>query len=1198
MVLAGGNELGRNANPINLLTFLALSITGCFESPFQGEGSLTGVKSTQRIVAKVESTSGKTKATFDSSLQVAQTISAASNQKLTGTSVTLEPGTLNLDVQITIEESIPLEDTNVFSELGLAESTNVGGSGQGVIIRPSVDAAATKPFTLNIPLPSSSDAALNLQDSAINYDLMVVIYKIFTAEGGLKSGLIPRSKISIINGAASFQAPNFGAFQTVILDVVVEEEIETISAEPIRNVNNVVVVDEEGVKTEEEIVEKEVIPLVTWSELSLAANPITRVLTASAVPSETVSDCKLRFKETESALIPKEVFPVDPSLATTTLPNLKEHFIYARFACFDAQERLTQTPWSGPITVPDFLESVPVLTWETPQVVFDATSRTAAVSGSVNGAVSECKLGVKESATSSSPLYEVLSAEVVGTKFIVSNEEAHSIYVRFSCLDEYGRTSESGWSQAFSIPSKVATLEVKLSAAKATVGEYVGIYVSGGLEPYQLGLSKPTAADIISSTNQADINTEFQDATFVIQTREAINPLNIAIADSSGQSYSISLEVTLATLTLSLSNSVPKTGELVGINVSGGLEPYSLTLANTTDVELLTGEQLVDVNADLANSTYVIKALLPNSNFNIKVTDTLSQSVEQDISITLTPLTISADKTDLVPNEAVGFTIAGGIPPYSYVLEDAYGYPSGYGSLDETNFQYTAPNFGITEVLVVTDQSQNTSSVSFKIYSPPSISGTPSKTRPGGQLSLTVYDGFPPLTYSADSWPTITSSNATGGSLVVNAAANATGTANVTVTDSVGRSSTATLTILQSGELDETFGSLGTKSVSVPNNTGSGNYFYDIAEDSAGHLVVGGYMDRCCISGYYDHYAVGSFTPKGDLVTSFGVNGGNSFLPAANLDNQAKTMTILPDDSIVLAGVIPAGSPEIGLIKLTPQGNLDTTAWGGATGIIREIIVATTLKINDIEHRVIDGPTTQIVTAGSKNGSWYLSAFNDADGSVDAEYAIATAITGELRDMLVLGDGSTIAVGSIGSNFGVALLDSFGILASSFNVGSPATYTTGQAEKVAVDGNGHYVVVGTDSPSGDSSWVITRLLSNGSLDTSFGGTGIVTYNPSSGKDVALAVTIFPDNSMIVGGSALEDNTTSGWAEMVKFKADGTIDTSWGNNGKYIYDPPSISRNFLFVDIMYHMDSSGVDRVFAITHAPGASSTGTVISVVP
>ncbi|RME39366.1 MAG: hypothetical protein D6794_03965 [Deltaproteobacteria bacterium] len=87
------------------------------------------------------------------------------------------------------------------------------------------------------------------------------------------------------------------------------------------------------------------------------------------------------------------------------------------------------------------------------------------------------------------------------------------------------------------------------------------------------------------------------------------------------------------------------------------------------------------------------------------------------------------------------------------------------------------------------------------------------------------------------------------------------------------------------------------------------------------------------------------------------------------------------------------------------------------------------------------------------------------------------------------------------------------------------------------------------SPQGDIV-AVTRLNTDGSLDASFGNSGIVTTDiVASIRDQANAISVQPDGKIVVAGVATEPvNPWHNHFLVIRYNADGTLDPSFGNGG--------------------------------------------------
>jgi uncharacterized delta-60 repeat protein len=150
----------------------------------------------------------------------------------------------------------------------------------------------------------------------------------------------------------------------------------------------------------------------------------------------------------------------------------------------------------------------------------------------------------------------------------------------------------------------------------------------------------------------------------------------------------------------------------------------------------------------------------------------------------------------------------------------------------------------------------------------------------------------------------------------------------------------------------------------------------------------------------------------------------------------------------------------------------------------------------------------------------------------------ASAITKERSDALPKGFGRI-------ADCGPAELDpTFG------GTGKVTTDFAGSddsAYSVTLQADGKIVAAGSSAPVSD--FAVVRYNTDGSLDTSFGGTGKVRTDVIS-YDVATSVAIQTDGKIVVAGYASGSNYDFA---LVRYHTDGSLDTSFGGMGKVTTD---------------------------------------------
>jgi uncharacterized delta-60 repeat protein len=113
------------------------------------------------------------------------------------------------------------------------------------------------------------------------------------------------------------------------------------------------------------------------------------------------------------------------------------------------------------------------------------------------------------------------------------------------------------------------------------------------------------------------------------------------------------------------------------------------------------------------------------------------------------------------------------------------------------------------------------------------------------------------------------------------------------------------------------------------------------------------------------------------------------------------------------------------------------------------------------------------------------------------------------------------------------------------------------AGSVGVQSNGDLVSVGTGGGFLNEHMVVTRVTPNGALDTSFNGSGTVTISTKAffgtygGPDL-----IQPDGKILVGGVAYPSKFNPGEFESViaRLNADGSLNKSFGHSGIFTWEP--------------------------------------------
>jgi uncharacterized delta-60 repeat protein len=167
------------------------------------------------------------------------------------------------------------------------------------------------------------------------------------------------------------------------------------------------------------------------------------------------------------------------------------------------------------------------------------------------------------------------------------------------------------------------------------------------------------------------------------------------------------------------------------------------------------------------------------------------------------------------------------------------------------------------------------------------------------------------------------------------------------------------------------------------------------------------------------------------------------------------------------------------------------------------------------------------------------------------------------NDMLVQPDGKIVVVGlthidfTAWYDFGIVRYNSDGTLDSTFGNGGKVSTdfsVDDNAFSVALQSDGKLVVVGTTVGifgSTQIDFAVARYNTNGSLDSTFGNGGKVTFDFSTMADIARAVVIQSDNKIVIGGTVRIDHGGNHDTDfgLARLNSNGTLDTSFDGDGK-------------------------------------------------
>lgn len=345
-------------------------------------------------------------------------------------------------------------------------------------------------------------------------------------------------------------------------------------------------------------------------------------------------------------------------------------------------------------------------------------------------------------------------------------------------------------------------------------------------------------------------------------------------------------------------------------------------------------------------------------------------------------------------------------------------------------------------------------------------------------------------------------------------------------------------TVFAAGQLDTTFGNGGTVRTEFDSSNTSGNTALDVAIDSASRMVAVG------------KGGMARFMPDGSLDSSFG-QAGRAATPL-----YTRAVALQSDGKIVIAGGSSEfNSTDLMLARFLANGTLDTSFSGDG---IAQVDVgganewATTLLIEPNGRIVVAGGARDGMAVARVLASGELDTSFSSDGWFtrqpnfsDVAYGLARQANGQV---LVLGT-SLITRDYFSTNYDMAVTrlhtngsvdTAFGINGTSYANFTSSRYSNDQGRGIAVQADGKIVISGSAYGNFNEYTGVARFLSNGTLDPDFGIEGRVRVPVS--LDYASS-----DVVPLASGRLLVAN----YQGVIALDSQGAIDTSFGINGSAV-----------------------------------------------
>jgi uncharacterized delta-60 repeat protein len=358
----------------------------------------------------------------------------------------------------------------------------------------------------------------------------------------------------------------------------------------------------------------------------------------------------------------------------------------------------------------------------------------------------------------------------------------------------------------------------------------------------------------------------------------------------------------------------------------------------------------------------------------------------------------------------------------------------------------------------------------------------------------------------------------------------------------------------QAGSLDVSFGNNGMVTTAVGTVQDEA---YSVAIQSDGKVIAAGIS----ANGPIENIALVRYKTNGSLDSTFDFDGKVT-TPILDSIHFANALTLQPDGKILIAGVsnFGGGTKKFALLRYLTNGSLDTTF--DNDGMVTSMIglyfdVGTCIAVQTNGKILVGGFSFD----GVKN-NFALLRFN-SDGSLDTSFDMDGKVTTNMggiddyaRAIAIQNDGKIVLVGNIenGTNTDIAIAryKTNGSLDSTFDSDGKVITSIGNSFDIgyatSIQNDGKIVVAGLSENIPTSSFAVVRYNTNGSLDTSFDGDGIVTTAIGNSTAWASAMAIQPDGKILAVGFAKVIISYQNDFALVRYNTNGSLDNSFDTDG--------------------------------------------------
>jgi uncharacterized delta-60 repeat protein len=343
-------------------------------------------------------------------------------------------------------------------------------------------------------------------------------------------------------------------------------------------------------------------------------------------------------------------------------------------------------------------------------------------------------------------------------------------------------------------------------------------------------------------------------------------------------------------------------------------------------------------------------------------------------------------------------------------------------------------------------------------------------------------------------------------------------------------------------------------------------------------IVVGGYSQKSAAQYWF---AFARYNRNGTLDSGFGGGGFSLIDFTGSQSDQVRGLAIQPDGKILGAGFLtPSGNQRLAVVRLLKNGSLDSSFDGD--GGAEPSIAGSAFSF---ATGVLVQPDGKIVVSGEARfaTSDFLAVRLMPNGSLDTSFNAAGWVAtnlgtnGSASAVVLQPDGKIALGGTVGVQVGMARYNPTGSLDTTFGGTGVVTFNFSASDigsALALDAAGNLLLAGTSSfASGD--FAFARVRPNGAIDLT------ITDDVSGMQDRGFGIAVTRAGKILVVGSS--QGPSNPRATLALYNPDGTQDC-----GSFFLHPTGGTGNFLPVGCLATWDCVNDQAGNAPTGAPASS----------